>query len=212
MFKFAPLLLLLGLTIRGALTDDTPSISAATAPVRDTTFPACDVPNPVKPNRTKTGVAAPFEISDDNVFFLKPGLGSCGANYTDAQLVACLSPGWMKSAYHNHCFDYVAIADAETGKQIIAQALDTCGAVPNSTFGCNDIYLSKAAFETLGGNTTLGRLTSNVTWNFILNDSSSDTGSSSGGSKCKSTGSAAGAAAKHAQGKKQKRLEPVPLA
>ncbi|KAE8239420.1 hypothetical protein A4X13_0g8215, partial [Tilletia indica] len=28
-------------------------------------------------------------------------------------------------------------------------------------------YLSKGAFEDLGGNVTLGRLTSNVTWNFI---------------------------------------------
>ncbi|CAD6941447.1 unnamed protein product [Tilletia laevis] len=137
---------------------------------RNTAYPACDTPVAPKVNKTVTGVALPFEISDDTVFYVVPGLGSCGVNYTDTDLVACLAPGWMGSAYHSHCGSLIAVADPETGKQVIVKALDTCGAAANTTFGCNDIYLSKTAFEDLGGNTTLGRLTSNITWNFIAND------------------------------------------
>ncbi|KAE8215065.1 hypothetical protein CF319_g8137 [Tilletia indica] len=157
MFAFAPFIALSVLALN-VLAD------------RNTDFPACDTPNPPKVNKTVTGVATPFEISDEAVFYLKPGVGSCGVNYTDSDFVACLAPGWMGSAYHSHCGALVAIADAETGKQVIAKALDTCGAVADSTFDCGDIYLSKIAFEDLGGNTTLGRLTSNVTWNFIADD------------------------------------------
>ncbi|KAE8219271.1 hypothetical protein CF319_g7010 [Tilletia indica] len=134
---------------------------------RNTDFPACDTPQVPKMNKTISGVALPFEISDDAVFYVKPGTGACNVTYTDDDLVACLAPGWMGSAYHSHCGAQLAVADAETGKQVIVTALDTCGAVANTTFGCGDIYLSKGAFEDLGGNVTLGRLTSNVTWNFI---------------------------------------------
>ncbi|KAL9939868.1 hypothetical protein V8E36_001685 [Tilletia maclaganii] len=143
------------------------ALSVLSVSARDQSFPPCDTPSPFKKQHTKTGIAFPFEISDDPVFFVKPGKGACGITYSDSDLVACLAPGWINSAFHSKCGKKLAVADAQTGKQLVVKALDACGAVPGSTFGCNDIYLSKNAFEALGGSTQLGRLTSNVTWNFI---------------------------------------------
>ncbi|CEH18037.1 hypothetical protein CBOM_04469 [Ceraceosorus bombacis] len=122
---------------------------------RDETWPACDTPdqNPATEVTWKTGKASTYKLSDDKVFFLSPGQGAC-TNYTDADIGVCLKPGWLSSGYHNLCDSVVEVFHPKANVSSFARVVDACGAVENATFGCNDVYLTKALFETLAGNDT----------------------------------------------------------
>ncbi|PWN33403.1 uncharacterized protein FA14DRAFT_185177 [Meira miltonrushii] len=138
---------------------------------RDTSFPACDNgPNDHK--MTKYGTSYGWFTSDDPVAYVASGKGACGQVYTDQSNVVCLAPGHVNSANVNGCNKWVQIRNDANGATTQARVLDACGALPNTTFGCNDLFLSKRAFEQLAGNQrqaalAAGHLEGNVTWNFI---------------------------------------------
>ncbi|PWN42888.1 hypothetical protein IE81DRAFT_341114 [Ceraceosorus guamensis] len=139
---------------------------------RDETWPACDTPdqNPATEVTWKTGKASTYKLSDDKVFFLSPGQGAC-TNYTDKDIGICLKPGWLNSGYHNLCDSVVEVFHPKANVSSFARVVDACGAVENATFGCNDVYLTKALFETLAGNDTdavdRGALLGQVQWRFL---------------------------------------------
>ncbi|PWN46480.1 hypothetical protein IE53DRAFT_365390, partial [Violaceomyces palustris] len=154
MFSLEPLLLTL------------PLLGLASA-VRDPSFPACDV-EPNSCHTHKSGSGFPWQAtreSDDKVDYLAPGMSACGEVYKDTDPVVCLKPGWVNSAYSNGCDKWVTVE--YNGKRVEGRVLDSCGALKDTTFGCNDIYLSLYLFEELGGNKTLGYLEGPVGWSFI---------------------------------------------
>lgn len=139
---------------------------------RDPSYPACDTgANDHKMTKSGTGYA--WYKTDDPVQYVAPGTGSCSDTYTDQSLVACLNPGWIHSANVDGCHKWIELTN--TANNIVAQAMvaDACGAVPGSTFGCNDVYLSKEVFVELAGDdsqTALqkGHLDSALEWRYIV--------------------------------------------
>ena len=118
---------------------------------RDTSFPACDSgPNDHKMSKYGTGFA--WFTSDDPVAYVAPGKGACAETYTDQSNVVCLAPGHVNSANVNGCNKWVQIRNDINGVVTQARVLDACGALPNTTFGCNDLFLSKRAFIQVAGN------------------------------------------------------------
>lgn len=116
----------------------------------------------------------PIQKSDNPVFYVAPGLGSCNFNYTDADAGVCIDGGWIRSAYHNSCNKWVEVTLPSLGTRIQARVLDSCGNIlprKNDTFGCNDIYLTLSVFKglSLGDQKVLtsGRLPGPVSWRFI---------------------------------------------
>lgn len=55
---------------------------------------------------------------------------------------------------HNQCDQVVHVFHPQANVSSYARVVDACGAVENSTFGCNDIYFTKGLFEVLAGNDT----------------------------------------------------------
>jgi len=139
---------------------------------RDTSYPACDAgPNDHKMSKYGTGYA--WFTSDDPVAYVASGKGACGLTYTDQSNVVCLAPGHVNSAIVNGCNKWVQIRNDVNGVVTQARVLDACGALPNTTFGCNDLFLSKRAFEQVAGNQrsaalAAGHLEANITWHFIV--------------------------------------------
>lgn len=43
---------------------------------------------------TTTKKPSGWQKADDKVFYLAPGMSSCGVNYTDSSMVACLDSFW----------------------------------------------------------------------------------------------------------------------
>ncbi|PWN33404.1 uncharacterized protein FA14DRAFT_185179 [Meira miltonrushii] len=147
-------------------------LATAALAARDPSYPACDT-NANDHKMTKTGTGYSWYTTDDPVEYVAPGTGSCAYTYTDQSLVACLNPGQVNSAIVNGCHKWIELTNPANG--IVAQAMvgDACGAVPNSTFGCNDVYLSKEVFVELAGDdssTALqkGRLSGDLQWRFII--------------------------------------------
>lgn len=162
---------------------------------RDDSYPACDTAEHAH-QYTRNGRGFTLQKSDDKVFWLAPGQGSCGAVYRDATDAACVAPGWVKSANIDTCQNWVEIVNPDNGISATARILDTCGAVAGSSeykrpvcfsevvwadsllalaqtpaFGCNDIYVSKHIFVRLAGSNASqaldeGHLAS-VKWQFI---------------------------------------------
>ncbi len=82
-----------------------------------------------------------------------------------------MAPGWVRSAYNNGCNKWIRAVWKEENNPVYVRLLDVCGAVPNSTWGCNDIAFTKSAFVALAGSQSKAALTkgsiSNVTWTFV---------------------------------------------
>jgi len=121
---------------------------------------------------TVYGTAQKWETSDDKVFYLAPGLSKCNVNYTDQSNVVCVSPQYFANDSLKNCNEWVQVFNPDTGIVSYGRILDECGAVPNSTFGCNDIYLSKKMFTELAGKQSSealdsGHLTS-VQWRKVV--------------------------------------------
>lgn len=139
---------------------------------REPSYPACDTgPNDHK--MTKSGVGYTWYKTDDPVKYVASGTGACGEPYTDQSLVACLNPGQVNSANVNGCHKWLELTNSDNGIVAQAMVLDACGAVPNSTFGCNDVFLSKEVFVELAGDKSeealqKGRLDSNLRWRFVI--------------------------------------------
>ena len=55
---------------------------------------------------------------------------------------------------HNQCDQVVHVFHPQANVSSFARVVDACGAVENSSFGCNDIYFTKGLFEVLAGNDT----------------------------------------------------------
>ncbi|KAL9937590.1 hypothetical protein V8E36_003135 [Tilletia maclaganii] len=147
-FAFAPAALLLAAM--------SVSASVLVARDRDPTYPACDNQDGSVSHRQRT--------TSQLVQYVKPGNGACGP-YTDNDLGVCVRPGFVKSGYRNHCGDKVAL---RSGKHTVrARVIDVCGAVDDTNFGCDDLYLTKAAFVALGGDTSKGTLNEGVKWFFL---------------------------------------------
>ncbi|CAO1632021.1 unnamed protein product [Sympodiomycopsis kandeliae] len=112
----------------------------------------------------------PSRVSDDPVLYVAPGFGSCEFNYTNEDPGVCLAPGWIRSAHVNGCNKWVEVELPSLGTSTYARVLDACGAVKDSTFGCNDAYLTLSAFSALvQGNVTLianGRTPGPIKWRF----------------------------------------------
>jgi hypothetical protein len=163
-------------TTTSALNTTTSALNTTgVAPTRDANFTACDsdiVANSTEAQTDKFGVALHWQQPDDPNFYLAPGLGACGFNYTDQTNVVCVAPGWTKSANVNRCNTWVEVYSPDSG--VVSQGIvwDACGAVPNSTFGCNDMYLSKQLFMQMAGKQrdqalNAGRLPNAIQWRFI---------------------------------------------
>ncbi|KAL9937586.1 hypothetical protein V8E36_003131 [Tilletia maclaganii] len=132
------------------------SASVLEARDRDTTYPACDSQDGSVSHRQRA--------TSQPVQYVKPGNGACGP-YTDNDLGICVKPGFVKSGHRNHCGEKVAL---RSGKHTVrARVIDVCGATSDSPLGCNDIYLTKAAFVALGGDTSKGKLDEGVKWFFL---------------------------------------------
>lgn len=86
---------------------------------------------------TVYGTAQKWETTDDKVFYLAPGFSKCQVNYTDQSNVVCVSPQYFKNDSLRDCNEWVQVFNPETGIVSFGRILDECGAVPNSTFGCN---------------------------------------------------------------------------
>lgn len=137
---------------------------------RDPTYKACDNgPNDHKMTKYGTGFA--WFTSDDPVKYVASGKGACAEVYRDQSNVVCLNPGHVNSANVNGCNKWVQIRNNANGITTEARVLDACGALPNSTFGCNDLFLSKRTFEIVAGNQKdaaikAGRLDTSITWHY----------------------------------------------
>ncbi|PWN33406.1 uncharacterized protein FA14DRAFT_185181 [Meira miltonrushii] len=105
------------------------------------------------------GTAKSWETSDDPVYYLSPGMSFCEEVYTDQSNVVCVSSGhFPKNNPHKSCSEWVQVTNKASGVVSFGRILDQCGDVPNSTFGCNDIFLSKQMFEELAGKDEEGAL------------------------------------------------------
>ncbi|KDN34705.1 hypothetical protein K437DRAFT_91008 [Tilletiaria anomala UBC 951] len=122
-----------------------------------------------------SGVAGRYtnskEESDDPVVYVAPGTGACGITYTDDDFGACLKPGWVNSANVNGCNKWIQATSDASGISVYVRVVDACGASSNTTFGCNDLFLTKAAFTALAGSNSsealqTGHLPGNVSWEF----------------------------------------------
>ncbi|KAE8231724.1 hypothetical protein CF326_g3252 [Tilletia indica] len=142
------------------------TVPTSADPPRDTTYAACDSPSTVAAGISLVRAVKKTQTTDDLPFYLKPGTGSCNIPYTDDTLGACLNPGWIHSAYHSKCGKFATVTNPANKKTVRVEILDVCGAVEGSTFGCNDMSFTKAAFIALGGNITSGHIDSNVEWYF----------------------------------------------
>lgn len=146
------------------------------APARDPTYPACDK-TPEDHKLTKYGTGLNWQNSGQPNLFVAPPTptgppGACGWKYTDNSNIVCVAPGHVHSANINQCGAWVQVFLPETGVVTQAMVSDVCGAVPDSKFGCNDIYLGKQVFEQLAGSqrteaVQAGRLPGQVQWQFI---------------------------------------------
>ncbi|KAL9937573.1 hypothetical protein V8E36_003118 [Tilletia maclaganii] len=121
---------------------------------RDPTWPACDNSDGSVDHRRR--------VTSQPVKYVAAGDGACG-HYTDDDFGVCVKPGWVHSGHRNHCGDSVVLR--HHGNTIQARIIDVCGA-NSSPFGCDDLYLTRAAFIALGGDTLQGALDGNVVWSF----------------------------------------------
>ena len=118
----------------------------------------CDKPG--DDTLTVNGAAKKWETSDDPVYYLSPGMSFCEEVYTDQSNVVCVSSGHFPKGSLKSCNEWVQVTNKQSGVVSFGRILDQCGAVPNSTFGCNDIYLSKQMFIELAGKDANGAIQS----------------------------------------------------
>ncbi|CAD6915993.1 unnamed protein product [Tilletia controversa] len=74
---------------------------------------------------------------------------------------ACLSPGWINSGYYSSCGRKTTVTNPRNGKSIHVVIIDACVSA-----SCNDIMLTKAAFQAIGGNMASGHVDNKVNWYF----------------------------------------------
>jgi len=159
---------------------DTMPATAPKPPAAKPPAPKPPAPKPVslecdKPgdnDLTIYGAAKKWEKSDDPVYYLSPGMSYCEEVYTDQSNVVCVSSGHFPKGSHKACQEWVQVINKDSGVVSYGRILDECGVVPNSTFGCNDIYLSKQMFEELAGKNSAGALDSGhldqVEWRKVI--------------------------------------------
>ncbi|CAD6890409.1 unnamed protein product [Tilletia controversa] len=132
-------------------------VLAATAThARDETYPACD--------RANGAVDPRARHTSQPVKYTGEGTGACGFYHGDSDYGVCVSPGFVNSGNRNHCGDSVQLSHG--GNTVVAKVVDVCGV---GSFSCDDLYLTKAAFKALGGDTDKGRIDDSITWKFLPN-------------------------------------------
>ncbi|KAK0552207.1 hypothetical protein OC846_001892 [Tilletia horrida] len=162
-FFFATILLL---GAAGALAQEgwTPSTVAGKPKLnnpRDTSFPVCDKHNGYNSPQIRT-TSFPVKYIPDNA---NPQAGACGGTYGGDAPGICIKPGFVHSGFANHCG--AAVELRYNGITLKGKVVDVCGADAGSTMGCNDLFLTQAAFLKFGGDTAVGQLPGKVEWKFI---------------------------------------------
>lgn len=133
---------------------------------------ACDA-GPHDHEYTSNGVGFKWNTPDDKVYYLNAEQSACGPTYTDFSNVVCVSSGYINHAKVSHCNNWVQLFNPKNGVTAQGYVLDSCdGDDPNSTFGCNDIYVSLGLFKKLAGSQekeaiARGDLGGPINWRYI---------------------------------------------
>ncbi|KAI8080812.1 RlpA-like double-psi beta-barrel-protein domain-containing protein-containing protein [Gilbertella persicaria] len=114
-------------------------------------------------NLAKTTKSLLSVIGTGTYYDVSVGLGSCGHQSSDSEMVVAVNHGQMNNGANPnnnpHCGKKVKII-GETGKTIMATVVDTC---PGCSEGCLD--MSIALFKKVCGDPSMG--VCDISWDFV---------------------------------------------